>query len=110
MLSREYKVLIWCIPGSLSSYHSAWGQMGFKDTLNQKAKNTVSETVKSTVEIHNRKQVQMYTVVRHLAKTFERNAPTKFRECFKCNRCYYTKFDGEHDTVEQFVPGPLLSR
>ena len=84
--------------------------MGFKDILNQNAKNTINETVKSTVENHCSKQVQMYTVARHLAKTFERNAPTKFRECFKYNRCYYAKFDGEHTTVEQFVPGPLLGR
>ena len=27
----------------------------------------------------------------------------------KYNRCYYTMFDGEHATVEEFVPGPLLS-
>ena len=74
-------------------------------TYNQKAKNTISETVKSTVENHCRKQVQMHAVARHLAKKFERNAPTKFGECFKYNRCYYTMFDGEHATVEEFVPG-----
>ena len=56
--------------------------MGFKDILNQNAKNTISETVNSTVENHCSKQVQMYTVARHLAKTFERNAPSKFRVCF----------------------------
>ena len=74
-------------------------------TYNQKAKNTISETMKSTVENHCRKQVQMHAVARHLAKKFERNAPTKFGECFKYNRCYYTMFDGEHATVEEFVPG-----
>ena len=65
MLSSEYKVLIWCIPRSLSCYHCAWGQMGFTDILNQKAKNTISETVKSTVENHCRMQVQMHAVARH---------------------------------------------
>ena len=33
---------------------------------NQKAKNTISETVKSTVENHCRKQVQMHVLARHL--------------------------------------------
>ena len=74
-------------------------------TYNQKAKNTISETVKSTVENHCRKQVQMHAVARHLAKKFERKAPSKFGECFKYNRCYYTMFDGEHATIEEFVPG-----
>ena len=83
--------------------------MGFKDIYNQKAKNTISETVKSTVENHCRKQVQMHAVARHLAQEFKRNAPTKFGECVKCNRCYYTMFDGERTTVEEFIPGPLLA-
>ena len=74
-------------------------------TYNQKANNTISETVMSTVENHCRKQMQMHAVARHLAQKFEINAPTKFRECFKYNWCYYTMFDGEHATLEEFVPG-----
>ncbi|XP_078350666.1 myosin heavy chain kinase B-like [Oculina patagonica] len=74
-------------------------------TYNQKTKNTISDTVKSTVENHCRKQVQMHAVARHLAKKFERKAPSTFGECFKYNRCYYTMFDGEHATIEEFVPG-----
>ena len=35
-------------------------------TYNQKAKITISETVKSTVENHCGKQVQMHAVARHL--------------------------------------------
>ena len=33
---------------------------------NQKAKNTISETVKSTVENHCKKQVQMHALAKHL--------------------------------------------
>ena len=29
----------------------------------------------------------------------ERNALTKFGDCFKYNQCYYTMFDGEHALV-----------
>ena len=56
----------------------------------------------------------MHALARHLLPFYclsplERNAPTKFGECCKYNRCYYTMFDGEHATVEEFIPGPLLS-
>ena len=74
-------------------------------TYNQKAKNTIRETIKSTVENHCRKQVQMHSVARLLAKKFERNAPSTFGKCFRYNRCYYTMYDGEHATIEEFVPG-----
>ena len=79
---------------------------------NQKANKW--DSCKSTVENHCRKQVQMHALTRHLwpfycSSPLERNAPTKFGECFKYNRCYYTMFDGEHAIVEEFVPGSLLS-
>ena len=77
-------------------------------TYNQKAKNTISDTVKSTVENHCRKQVQMHAVARHLAKKFERNAPSTFEECLKYNRCYYTMFDSQHATIEEYVPGYFI--
>ena len=50
----------------------------------------------------------MHAVARHLAQKFERNSPTKFGECFKYNWCYYRMFDGEHATVEEFVPGSFV--
>ena len=47
----------------------------------------------------------MHAVARHLAQNFERNAPTKFGKCLKYDWCYnYTMLDGDHVTVEEFVP------
>ena len=56
------------------------------------------------MENHCRKQVKMHAVARHLAKKFDRNAPTKFGECLKCKWCY-TMFDCKRATVEEFLPG-----
>ena len=56
-------------------------------TYNQKDKNTISETVKSTVENHCRKQVQM-SCIGKAPLTLLLLISTKFGKCFKYNRCY----------------------
>ena len=81
------------------------GQKWVLKTYNQKAKNTIVDTLNSTVESHCRKQVQMHAVARHIANEFERNAPSTFGQCFKYNRCYYTLFDCEPTTIQEYVPG-----
>ncbi len=81
------------------------GEKWVMKKYNETATNTILNTVKSTVENHCRKQVQMHAVARHITSKFERNAPSTFGQCFKYNRCYYTTFDGQPATIEEYVPG-----
>ena len=50
----------------------------------------------------------MHTVARHLAKKFESKAPPSFDKCFKYNYCYYTSYNGEPATIEEYVPGTFV--
>ena len=54
---------------------------------NRKATETILNTLKSAVENHCRKQVQMHSVARHIASKFKRSAPSTFGQCFTYNRC-----------------------
>ena len=72
---------------------------------NRKATDTILNTLKSNVENHCRKQVQMHWVARHIASKFKRSAPFKFGQWFTYNRCYYTSFDGQPAAIEEYVPG-----
>lgn len=70
-----------------------------------KAANTITGTLNSTIEDHTRKQIQMHCAARHLTKVFSNKVPQEFGECFTFNRAYYTVYQGEPATVEEFVEG-----
>ena len=72
---------------------------------NVKSKKTIEDTLKTTVEIHTRKQVQMYTVARQLTKQFCIIVPEEFGQSFAYNKVFYSRFNGKPVTVEEFVPG-----
>lgn len=72
---------------------------------NDKSKNTIVDTIKTTVEIHTRKQVQMHTVARQLTKRFSSIVPEEFGQSFAYNKVFYSRFSDEPVTVEEFVSG-----
>ena len=61
--------------------------------------------MKTTEDVHTRKQVQMHTVARHLTKKLSTKIPTEFGQCFWYNQVFYTQFQDEPATIEEFVPG-----
>ncbi|CAB4003550.1 transient receptor potential cation channel subfamily M member 6-like [Paramuricea clavata] len=71
----------------------------------ERAVNTITGTLNSTVEDHTHKQVQIHSVARHLTKVFSNKVPQEFGECFTFNRAYYTVYQGQPATVEEFVEG-----
>jgi hypothetical protein len=72
---------------------------------NDKAMDTITESLHSNIEDHTRKQIQLHCAARHLAKVFSTKTPKAFGECFKFNRAYYTEYEGKAATVEEFVEG-----
>ncbi|KAJ7365535.1 hypothetical protein OS493_005647 [Desmophyllum pertusum] len=75
---------------------------------NTKAKDTIVTTMKTTAEDHTRKQVQMHSVARQLTKQFSSKVPTQFGQSFHYNRVFYTQFEDEPVTIEEFVPGTFI--
>lgn len=74
-------------------------------TYNEKSKEVISTQLKTNIESHCRKQVQMHEVARHLTKKFQSQAPQEMGKCFQYNHVYYTTIDEKPATVEEFVPG-----
>ena len=72
---------------------------------NVKSKNTIEDTLQTTIEIHTRKQVQMHTVARQLTKQFSTIVPEEFGQSFAYNKVFYSRFNGKAVTVEEFVSG-----
>lgn len=72
---------------------------------NVKSNNTIEDTLKTTIEIHTRKQVQRYTVARQLTKQFSTIVPEEFGQSFAYNKVFYSRFNGKPVTVEEFVSG-----
>ena len=70
---------------------------------NVKSKNTIEDTLKTTIELHTRKQVQIHTVARELTKQFSTIAPEKFDQSFAYNKVFHSRFNGKPVTVEQFT-------
>lgn len=77
-------------------------------TYNNKATETITTTLQSSLEDHCRKQVQMHEVARHLTKKFQSKAPPEFGTCFSYNHSYFTRVDDKPATVEEFVPGSFV--
>lgn len=75
---------------------------------NAKAKDAIINTLKTTEEDHSRKQVQMHSAARQLTEQFSNKVPSHFGRCFHYNRVFYTKFEDEPATVEEYVPGNFL--
>jgi len=70
-----------------------------------KSKNAIEDTLKTTTEIHTRKQVQMHTVARQLTKKFSSIVPEEFGQSFVYNKVFYSRLNDEPVTVEEFVSG-----
>ena len=48
---------------------------------NDKAMDTITESLHSSIEDHTRKQIQLHCAARHLAKVFSTKTPKAFGEC-----------------------------
>jgi len=72
---------------------------------NVKSKNTIEDTLKTTTEIHTRKQVQMHTVARQLTTKFSSIVPEEFGQSFAYKKVFYSRLNDEPVTVEEFVFG-----
>jgi hypothetical protein len=93
---------------SSGGFRNAYLDVGNKQkwvikTYNEKALDTITETLQTSVEDHTRKQIQMHCAARHVANVFSTKAPREFGESFKFNRAYYTTYIGQPATVEEFV-------
>lgn len=61
--------------------------------------------LKSTVEDHTRKQVQMQAVVRNITQRFTSRTPSKFGDYIHNEKVFYSVLDDLPVTVEELVPG-----
>lgn len=75
---------------------------------NDEARNTIINQLSMTMEDHARKQVQMHEVAKHIAKKMSKKVPQQFGNTFYYNKVYYTKFEGHHATIEEFVRGDFV--
>ena len=69
-------------PESGSQCKKQWVIKKYKD----KSKNTIVDTIKTTVGIHTRKQVQIHTVARQLTKRLSSIVPEEFGQSFAYNK------------------------
>ena len=74
-------------------------------TYKSDAIKVMEDNMKTSVENHARKQVQMHSAAVQIANEFKKHAPGSFGECFKYNRVFYTKYLDKPATIEEFVPG-----
>ena len=61
-----------------------------------------------TMEDHAIKEVQMHEVAKHIATKMSKKAPRQFGSTFYYNKVYYTKFEGHHATIEEFINGDFV--
>ena len=66
---------------------------------------TITDMLKSTVEDHTRKQVQMHAVARNITQRFSSRVPSPFGDTFSYGKVFYSVLDELPVTVEEFVPG-----
>ena len=66
---------------------------------------TIINILKSTVEDHTCKPVQMHTVARNITQRFQSRVPTPFGSTFSYGKVFYSILDELPVTVEEFVPG-----
>lgn len=77
-------------------------------TYNPKAIKAIHDTIQSTLESHTRKQVQMHTAARQITKCFASKVPSNFGTCFEYNKVYYTTYNDQPATIEEFVEGNFM--
>lgn len=75
---------------------------------NLNALKIISDTLKTSVENHTRKQVQMNSVAHVIARKFSSKVPEEFGRCFTYNNIYYTQLHGRPATIEDFVEGKFV--
>ena len=63
---------------------------------------TIIDILKSTVEDHTRKQVQMHAVARNITQRFSVRVPTPFGDTFSYGKVLYSVLDELPVTVEEF--------
>lgn len=61
--------------------------------------------LRSTVEDHTRKQVQMHEVVRNITQRFTSRVPSKFGDYIHYEKVFYSVLDDLPVTEEELVPG-----
>ena len=66
---------------------------------------TITDILKSTVEDHTRKQVQMHAVARNITQRFSSRVPSSFGDTFSYGKVFYSVLDELPVTVEEFVAG-----
>ena len=66
---------------------------------------TIIYILKSTVEDHMRKQVQMHAIARNITQRFSSKVPSPFGDTFSYGKVFYSVLDELPVTVEEFVPG-----
>lgn len=74
-------------------------------TYNSNAIKAIEETLQTNLANHTRKHVQMHSAAREITKCFAGKVPSKFGECFNYNKVYYTSYNGNPATIEEFVEG-----
>jgi hypothetical protein len=72
---------------------------------NANARNTIINQLSMTMVDHARKQVQMHEVAKHFAKKMSKKVPGTFGNTFFYNKVYYTKFEDQHATIEEYING-----
>ena len=94
------------------AFHSAFKCVAVQDgkkwvlkKFHDITKTTITDALASSVAVHARKQVQMHAVAWHLTQRFAAKVPASFGKVFKYNKVYYTEFNSEPVTVEEFVEG-----
>ena len=74
---------------------------------NNAALKTIEETLRTSIEAHTRKQVQMHSVANAITRKYSSKVPNEFGKCFSYNNIFYTKWNGEPATIEEFVEGTV---
>ena len=72
---------------------------------NNAALKTIEETLRTSIEAHTRKQVQMHSVANAITRKYSSKVPNEFGKCFSYNNIFCTKWNGEPATIEEFVEG-----
>lgn len=58
-----------------------------------------------TLEVLTRKNVQMHSLARHMAKCMSFEWPEEFGQTFYYSKCYYSKMNGQDIAIEPFIEG-----
>ena len=66
------------------------------------------ESLFGSLEAHTRKNVQMNSLARYLAKCLTKECPSDYGETFEYTKVYFGKYNGECITVEVFIEGEFV--